>query len=201
MPDGSAAAPVKIPGEAFSGESSRREISDRLHVGEIVFLVGDLVLWTVLLAVGLFIASEPYRNALLAKQPRFVDYAFVWFMAFLSYTFTNLAILCSIASIAGAGARHVETQLAGGQPITNLRALYTSAAVRGFFVYLIALSGLMFLAEGLFANIAKSADAYMRLAGGISALSFMLGFNPEMFARFLERIARLLEDQGSRTKA
>jgi hypothetical protein len=200
MPDGSAAAPAKIPEQPLGAASAHQHVPDRLHLWEMVFVAGVLLMWTVLLAIGMFIASQPYRDALTRAQPRFADYAFAWFMAFLSYTFTNLAVLSGLASMAGAGARHVETQLAGGERIANLRALYTSAAVRGFFVYLIALSGLMFLAEGLFTNIAKSPDIYIRLAGSISVLSFMLGFNPEMFARFLERIARLLEDQGSRTR-
>jgi hypothetical protein len=132
---------------------------------------------------------------------RFEDYAFAWLMAFFTYTFTNVAILSGLASMAGAGARHVESQLGGNERITNLRALYASAALRGFFVYLIALSGLMFLVENIFTNIAKSPDIYIRLAGIISLLSFMLGFNPEMFARFLQRIARILEDQDSRTRS
>lgn len=72
--------------------------------------------------------------------------------------------------------------------------------LRGFFVYLVAMSGLMFLAESVITTVAKSPDVYMRLAGSISLLSFLLGFHPEMFARFLDRIARLLEDQASTAK-
>ena len=200
MPEGSATALARTPEEPVAGVSTRHEEREKLHAGEVVFLVGVLLGWVILLAIGMFIPSQSYRDALVQAQPRFYDYAFAWFMALIGYTFTHLAVRSGLASLAGAGARHVEAQLAGGERIANLRALYTSAVVRGFFVYLIALSGLMFLAEGLFTNIAKSADVYIRLAGSMSVLSFMLGFNPEMFARFLERIARLLEDQGAKTR-
>lgn len=169
--------------------------------GEVLFLLIILILWTIMLGVGLFISSQPYRDMLVAKQLPFQDYAFAWFMALISSTFTNVALLSGLASLAGAGARHVEAQLCGGERITNLQALYASAALRGFFVYLIALSGLMVLVENLFTGLAQSANIYLRLAGSISLLSFMLGFHPEMFARFLERIARLLEDQAAKAKS
>ena len=195
MPDISAPEVVKA-----TGDGTRQGVFDRLHVGELVFLLAVLLAWSGLLAIGMFLASQPYRDTLVRGQLGFGDYAFAWVMAFVSYTFTNVALLSGLASLAGAGARHVEAQLAGGERIGNLRALYASAALRGFFVYLIALSGLMILVENLFTNIAKSPDIYLRLAGSISLVSFMLGFNPEMFARFLDRIARLLEDQGARTR-
>ena len=75
-------------------------------------------------------------------------------MAVLSYTFTNLAMLSGLASLVGAGARHVEAQLSGSERIENLRALYASAAIRGFFVYLIVLSGVMVFVENIFTQIA-----------------------------------------------
>lgn len=191
-----AAPPTESP-QAVIG--TRQISSEKPDISEVVFLFTVLVAWTALFAIGMFVTSQPYRDALAQGKSSPVDYLIAGFISFMSYTFTNLAMLSGLASLAGAGARHVEAQLNGSEPIANLRALYTSAALRGFFVYLVALSGLMFLVEGVFTNIAKSADIYLRLAGSISLLSFMLGFNPEMFARLLERIARLLEDQGAKT--
>jgi hypothetical protein len=200
MPNDSAAQAAMIPNDQAARDSLDQD-RENSAIGEVVFLVAVLLAWTVLLATGMFIASQPYRNTLVMGDLRILDYAFAWFMAFVSYTFTNLAMLSGLASIAGAGARHVEAQLAGGERITNVRSLYASATLRGFFVYLIALSSLMVFVEHIFTNIATSADTYIRLAGAISLLSFMLGLNPEMFARFLERVARLLEDQAARTKS
>jgi hypothetical protein len=200
MPNHSATESVTISEPKLVGVGESRVI-EKLIGGELVFLAAVLLLWTLLLATGIFIASQPYRDALGQAQlnPNPLAYAATWFKAFVSYTFTNIAMLSGLASLAGAGARHAEAQLAAGERITSLRALYASAALRGFFVYLIALSGLMVFAEN-FSQIAQTPDLYVRLAGFISLLSFMLGFNPELFARFLERIARLLEDQSSQSR-
>jgi hypothetical protein len=178
---------------------ARQISSEKPGISEVVFVFAILMAWTALLAIGMLVNSAPYRDALAQGKSSPLNYLIAGFISFMSYTFTNLAMLSGLASLAGAGARHVEAQLNGAQPIANILALYTSAALRGFFVYLVSLSGLMFLVEGVFTNIAKSADIYLRLAGSISLLSFMLGFNPEMFARLLDRIARLLEDQGGKT--
>ncbi|MBI4889079.1 MAG: hypothetical protein HY821_00550 [Acidobacteria bacterium] len=200
MPESPVSDISRLGEERAISDSGQRKALEKLHASEIGFLLAVLLLWTSLLAVGMFVASQPYRDVLVQGQRPLSEYVFSWVMAFASYTFTNVAILSILSALAGAGARHVEAQLGGNERITNVRALYASAMLRGFFVYLIALSGLMFLAESVFTTIAKSPDVYIRLSGSISLLSFMLGFNPEMFARMLDRIARVLEDQGSKTR-
>lgn len=121
MSAGAATELTKIPEE----RADEAAFLDKLDFKEIAFLVTSILLWTVLLAVGMFISSGSYRDALVTTLPRMTDYAFAWFMAFISYTFTNVALLSCLASMAGAGARHVEAQLSNKERIANLRARST----------------------------------------------------------------------------
>lgn len=72
---------------------------------------------------------------------------------------------------------------------------YVSAVIRGFFVFLVLLSGVLILLEKLFDS--PTQEQYLRLAGFVSLLSFLVGYNPHLFARLLKRIADLVEGQAS----
>ena len=64
MPDGSAVQPARTFDERVSGDTSSRGKMEQLHAGEVVFLLGILIAWTALLAIGLFLSSRAYREAL-----------------------------------------------------------------------------------------------------------------------------------------
>jgi hypothetical protein len=175
----------------------------RAAAREIATLVIALAAWVFFLAVGIFVNSGPYRDAIANPQVRLGpwDAIAAWTAAISAYTFTNIAILTVLASLLGAGGRRFESLvLHKTDAREGPRHPYASAILRGFFVYLLALSGLMFFVENVFKTIAVSADSYIRLAGVVSLLSFLIGFSPEMFARLLNRIATLLEEQASTPK-
>jgi hypothetical protein len=68
---------------------------------------------------------------------------------------------------------------------------YAAAVVGGFFVYLAAVSGILILVERPWAS--PTAEEYVRLAGFISLLSFLMGYRPRMLSRFLARVAEVIE--------
>lgn len=164
---------------------------------EFLTLFAAMTLWLVLFAIGLFVDSAPHRAAVADANRPFGDQFFHWAVAIVSYTFTNIALLSVFSAVLGAAARQFEHSVRGrANARSHLAHPYAAAALRGFCVYLMAVSGLIFMVEGLFKSVATSADAYIRLSGGISMAGFLIGFSPEIFARILNRLASLLEEHA-----
>jgi hypothetical protein len=75
MPNDSAAQAAMIPNDQAARDSLDQD-RENSAIGEVVFLVAVLLASTVLLATGMFIASQPYRNTLVMGDLRILDYAF-----------------------------------------------------------------------------------------------------------------------------
>jgi hypothetical protein len=80
-----------------------------------------------------------------------------------------------------------------GDVTDNVIVHYASALIRGFGVYALVLAGLLVVATDMM--IKPDQGGYVRLAGLISVISFYAGYDPEMFAGFLERVKRFLESK------
>lgn len=166
---------------------------------EILQILAAILLWLILFAIGIFVDSGPHRTAIQLGDGGLAAQAFHWVAAILAYTLTNVALLSINSAVLGAATRRLENIfLARPMEPAPLSYPYAAAALRGFFVYLMAVSGLIFMVEGLFKSIVTSADAYIRISGGISMVAFLIGYSPELFARILSRLATLLEEHAGR---
>lgn len=166
---------------------------DALGAREVLISVGSLGGWLVLFTAGLIIPSSTYRT-LLANQAHtlsMLELFQYWFVVVTCYTLTNVALLCCTASLLGAAGRRARLERADDHDDDGLANPYVSAMIRGFFVFLVLLSGVLILLEKPFG--APSQEQYLRLAGFVSLLSFLVGYNPHLFARLLKRIADLVE--------
>ena len=152
-----------------------------------------------------------------------------WFVVLTCYTPINIALLALLAGVLGAlGCRahlyrreavriereqEAEQQPPGRsgaspkrdsdatvqQPWFDRVNPYLSGVIRGFFVYLLLISGLLILTEDPFADL--SPQRYIRLAGFLSLLSFVVSFRPEVFGALFERAARRAARTGEDTRA
>lgn len=183
-------------GDARAGAGGAQGAEDRLGLqGRVLFALATLA-WIGLLLIGTTVDSGPYRDALLGSASgeglsgtTKLGYLL---LVLASYTITNLPLLGCTASVLGALARQAEIGVEGanGAPIDRTNP-YVSAAVRGIFVYLFVISGMLVVVEAPFSSI--TLEQYIRLAGFTSLLCFLLSHNPEMASRILMRASEAIE--------
>ncbi len=106
----------------------------------------------------------------------------------MCWTWTNLIILCCICAVVGDIGRSL-------LPGAGEAPSYASGVIRGFFVYLLGLTGQLVLTgtgNGS-QDLVILAGSYFRIAGFLSLLSFLVGYNPRLFSRLVERIENMAE--------
>lgn len=180
-------------------------------------IVLPLSLWLLFFAAGLLINSEPYRQAI--AQPTFKpphaglskaeqstpsempSKTWSWFVVLTCYTPTNVAILCFLAGLLGASGNQVKLGPDSHKTDGSDRTYpLLSALTRGFFVYIVLISGTFVLLPNPFpdpsltgSNYKYSAsdirELYIRLAGLTSLLSFVVSYKPKLFATAFKKIA------------
>lgn len=92
----------------------------------------------------------------------------------------NLALICASAGVLGTfGNRADLSDDASPRPSQDDTNPYISATLRGFFVYLIMISGLLLLDINPFSN--PSPAQYIRLAGFLSLFGFVVSYQPRLF--------------------
>ncbi len=143
----------------------------------------------------------------------------------LFFTPTNVALLCVLAGLLGAlGAR---ANLRTGRPLLGARGAapggpggnggdgasgadgpvltvhidnvnpYLSGALRGFFVYLMVISGLLVMLGNPFENITPF--SYIRFAGLLSLFSFAVSYDPDLFSSLLQRVGDRVKQASMET--
>lgn len=160
-------------------------LTDRLgHWKYVAFLA--LATWLVLFGVGMSMDSGPYREALNATDPR--RFASSLLVTLLVYTPTNVALLCGLAGFLGAvgGLANLHEEMPRGSADTVNP--FVSGVLRGCFLYLVVISGLLVLTDNPFGD--ASPENYVRLAGFISLGSFVVSYNPRLFATILSNVDR-----------
>src|SRR5205085_9784850 len=70
-----------------------------------------------------------------------------------------------------------------GRKLRDNNNPYVAAFIRGFFAYLFLISGLLLLDDQPFTN--PAAAQYVRLAGFLSLLSFVISYQPRLFNTLL----------------
>jgi hypothetical protein len=107
-----------------------------------------------------------------------------WAVVLLCFLPLNLAWLCVLASTLGAIGNLAnlsdDNEVAKRSDFSNP---IISAILRGFFVYLFLMSGLLLLDHAPFSNAGPS--QYIRLAGFLSLFSFVVSYQPHLFGALI----------------
>ena len=154
----------------------------------VIALMGScgVVVWIMFFSLGMLIDSSQYRTPLLT---RFNWYQF--FMAVLTYTPTNIAILCLVSAFTGGCASllvisKAEKALGLDKQSTHKTSSHVymsespfSSLLRGIVVFFAFLGGVVVTSST--ALSAPSFEAYIQAAGVVSMLSFVVGYDPTMF--------------------
>ena len=118
---------------------------------------------------------------------QFIGYASI---VGLSFTVTNIWFLCLSAAFLGCMGRRWSTPFNYTEPRADLREVrraYTTATLRGFLAYLIVIAGyLIVLPENTLNEMTPG--QYARLAGAVSALAFVVGWEPESIIRLVTTV-------------
>jgi hypothetical protein len=145
-----------------------------------------------LVAAGVAVPTKPYIEMLGNPNGKntVLDFVISLFVILACYTFTNIAALCCLSAVIGAIGRSARIgDVEQNEPSTDLRTLCISAVIRGFFMFVVILSGTLVLSDQKFDDI--SIEQYLKLAGLVSLLSFAIGYDPRLFVKFFERVSQL----------
>jgi len=161
-----------------------------------------ILCWIVIFLGGILVNSEPYREvisnyAFTAVETESVNavqsdnkpsFFVALLVVVLSYTPSNLVLICMCAGLLGALSRiaklHIKDKSEEKIPSDNVDPLM-SGILRGLFVYLLAISGLLLVNETPITSPGRA--EYVRLAGLLSILNFLLSYNPSRFQSFVAK--------------
>jgi len=188
--------PVRVtanegPKYDFSQPFGKDITSGELASGAVIFL-----LWTLFFSFGLLVPTSGMRNVLWTGGAesvfKTVGYAFA---VATSYTLTNVLFLSCFASILGSLAQRWEVgeHLEEIPPNTRCVApkrIYIAALLRGFFLYLMFISGFLLVSTEN-TVIETEFSQYIRIAGMISVVGFIVGYDPNLLLRLMQRILSL----------
>ena len=177
----------EIAPEFSENTSFTSRSTGRLQHSDILLGITGLAAWILLYSAGALISSEPYRKQLTSADPQeFSVLLRSSLVVFSSYTVTNVAMLCCICSMLGGlyrGATRTGSELAAGPAVVGIRVL--PYLIQGFVIFLLIVSGLFLLGDDPFSNLTQS--KYIRLAGSASLFSFVAGYKPRVFYKWLQR--------------
>ncbi len=164
-----------------------------LKLGDFGLLYLALGLWVVIFVAGTLINSLPYRANVAALEGDLLQIALNGVIVIATFTYTNVAILCVLAGLLGTLGR--QSQLgADAQREEDIDTVNprSSAVLRGFLVYLGLIAGVLVFVDN---PIAPTQTQYIRLAGLISLLSFVVNARPSMFGKLLCRMGDFFENE------
>jgi hypothetical protein len=157
--------------------------------------------WITLAIAGVAIPTKPYIDLVGTGTGMGVLHgAWAFFVMITCYTFTNIAFLCCLSAVIGAvgrSARIDDAARVGAE--TDFRTLSIAAIIRGFFMYILIVSGTLILSDQKFDDI--SIQQYLKLAGLVSLLSFAVGYDPTLFGRFFNRVASFSESLETKQRS
>ena len=153
-----------------------------------------ILLFIILIDIGYVMSSAACLGDL-AKVPdgHWMERTYLLMTFVLSYTASNVALLCCLSAFLGAlGERTGIMGRVRTHDATYWRdgiRQYLAAILRGMFVFLVLMSGLMVLGAANFTSPTQA--AYGNLAGAASLFSFLIGRDPRMFSKIVEKVNRL----------
>jgi len=165
-----------------------------------------LGIWLNLFAGGILIETKQYRCAISpggveALQPRsappkpcgdaepappFSSRWFTsWFFVLFLFLPLNLALICVTAGALGTfgSLAKLHDDQSRNSP-ADYSNPYVSGLLRGFFVYLFLISGLLLFDDDPFSS--PSPGQYIRLAGFLSLFSFIVNYQPRTFSTLID---------------
>jgi hypothetical protein len=172
------------------------------------------VAWMLLFGSGILVDTLPYRVAIspsgaaaLTPQATAVDSVSTvriddlpsliraWVIVLFCFLPLNLAWLCVAASTLGAFGNLANLGDDGvASRSRDTSNPYTSAILRGFFVYLFMMSGLMLLDDAPFSDAGPG--QYIRLAGFLSLFSFVVSYQPKLFGSLIVSAFQRIQVRG-----
>lgn len=171
-----------------------KPIEDPLGAPGRVLLAAHLVAWALIFAAGAVVSTAHCREAFL--EPEALSQAQTLrcgLLVLVCYTPCNVAWLAALAGVLGAMGRIARLTPHHPHPANDdLVHPYLSGAIRGFFVYLAVISGILVISSDPFTS--PNPGQYLRIAGLVSLFSFLVSYNPGLFARMLMRLGTMLEE-------
>ncbi len=178
-----------------------------------------LLAWLVLFAGGIMIDSKPYRYAISPEgvwamddtldEPEEARYrpsggvphpVQAWAVVLFFYLPLNLALICVTAGALGALGNRANLQSDEDvRDSTDNSSPYASAMLRGFFIYLFLTSGLLLLDDNPFDS--PSPGQYIRLAGFLSLMSFVVNYQPHVFSQLVTWAFQRIQARGGEPEA
>ena len=159
-----------------------------------------VIAWIVLFSLGMLIDSSQYRNTLTTD---FTLFKFI--MTMLTFTPSNIAILCLVSAFTGGCASLLVITKAQkvlgldeheSHAKSNSRIYMSenpfSSMLRGILVFFAFLAGVFVTSSD--ALSAPTAQAYTQAAGVVSMLAFLVGYDPTMFRTLLNVSEKLKGD-------
>ncbi|MEC4049122.1 hypothetical protein OX284_006750 [Flavobacterium sp. SUN046] len=150
--------------------------------------IGASLLWIALFSLGLLVDSKPFRICVTEELD-----LYALLKCIFTYTPTNIAILClTSAYLGGCASKLVIHNLDDAQPNVNpvnttsriyMNERPMSAMVRGIVIYFAYIAGVCVADATLFNEPTQT--AYIKSAGIISLLSFLVGYDPTLFHSFI----------------
>lgn len=134
-------------------------------------------------------AKNKKENILATRPP--VSRVMAFFYAVLVYTPTNMALLTLFAGLLGGCVSNIKYSMMTNEERANLKpkeeAILSenplSATMRGFVIYLCMVAGLYVVLDDPFKD--STPGQYARLAGSMSLVAFIVGFDPTRIKAWL----------------
>jgi hypothetical protein len=162
-------------------------------------LIGALALvaWVCFFGAGILVSTKPLRDAFWGTAPLSFFTRFGYLLVTVCcYTVTNLFFLSCISAFLGCMACRWQVNpapAAGGEAKPDPSAgapahrLYAAALLRGFLLYTFVISGLLVMSTE--ASVIDTNPAqYVRLGGFVSAIAFIVGYDPQLINRFISKV-------------
>ena len=148
------------------------------------------------------IAPDKKEPLLATRQP--VSRVAAFFYSVLVYTPTNMALLTLFAGLLGGCVSNIKYSMMTSEERANLKpkeeAILSenplSATMRGFVIYLCMVAGLYVVLDDPFKD--STPGQYARLAGSMSLVAFIVGFDPTRIKAWLRMAdSKSSSDSGS----
>ncbi|HWB11001.1 MAG TPA: hypothetical protein VG826_17365 [Pirellulales bacterium] len=149
-------------------------------------------LWIVVFAVGFAVPALPHLNALTSAAEKSLSVPSALghlILVVLCSTPTNPGLLACIAALLGGIANwiHVDGTIPSSNNVgASIQAACFASMLRGFFMYLALLAGLLLLTTQAITQATQ--EQYVQLAGTVSVFAFMVGYDPDVFKKLMGKV-------------
>jgi len=174
----------------YSQPFSKRITSVELGLG-----AAALAVWFAIFMAGIFVSTAQMRAAVADPSVSlFVKLGYISIIG-VSYTLTNVLFLTCLAAFVGCMWRRWQVgdgceTIPSEAVSADATRIYVAAVLRGFFLYLMFISG--FLAVSTEKTVVETEFAqYIRIAGITSIIGFIVGYDPNLIIRLMHRILSL----------